>query len=284
MPPERLLKVRGVDLCVETFGDPAAPALLLIAGSTGSMLSWEDELCARLAAGPRHVIRYDHRDTGRSVTYPPGAPGYTGADLIEDVVGVLDALGLDKAHLVGISMGGGIAQVVALDHPDRVASLTLISTSPLGYEGALPPMSKDLGAYFASAAGEMPDWHDRAAVIEYYVESARPFASRSRPFDEEPWRELGARDFDRSSDLASSMTNHFLLDESGESRDGRLGEIDVPTLVLHGTEDPLFPYGHAVALANEIRGASLVPLEGTGHELPSATWDVAVPAILRHTR
>jgi pimeloyl-ACP methyl ester carboxylesterase len=281
MPPERLLKANGVDLCVETFGDPAAPALLLIAGSTGSMLSWEDELCARLAAGSRYVIRYDHRDTGRSVTYAPGAPGYTGADLAEDPVGVLDALGVDRAHLVGISMGGGIAQVVALDHPDRVASLTLISTSPVAHGADLPPMSDELRSYFA-AAGESPDWSDRAAVIDYYVESARPFASRSRPFDEEPWRELGARDFERSTDLAASMTNHFVL-ESGESRNDRLGEMDIPTLVLHGTEDPLFPYGHALALASEIRGAELVALEETGHELPRAIWDVAVPAILRHT-
>jgi pimeloyl-ACP methyl ester carboxylesterase len=172
---------------------------------------------------------------------------------------------------------------VALDYPDRVASLTLISTSPVGYQGPkLPPMSDSLREYFARASSETTDWSDRAAVIDYYVESARPFASQSRPFDEAPWRELGARDFERGSDLAASMTNHFVL-ENGESPDRRLAEIDLPTLVLHGTEDPLFPFGHGVALANEIRGAELVALEGTGHELPRAAWDVAVPAILRHT-
>ena len=93
---------------------------------------WEDDFCARLAAGPRFVIRYDHRDTGQSVSYAPGAPGYTGDDLVADAIGVLDALGVDRAHVVGQSMGGALAQVLALEHPGRVASLTLIATSPAG--------------------------------------------------------------------------------------------------------------------------------------------------------
>ncbi len=124
---ERVLRANGVDLCVETFGDHGDPAILLIAGATGSMLSWDEELCERLAAGSRFVIRYDLRDTGRSVTYEPGSPQYTGADLVEDAVGVLDASSVDAAHLVGISMGGGIAQIAALDHPGsrRVAHADL---------------------------------------------------------------------------------------------------------------------------------------------------------------
>ena len=276
-----MVRANGVDLCVETFGDLTDPAILLIAGAGGSMLSWHEELCERLAAGSRFVIRYDQRDTGRSVTYEPGAPGYSGGDLVEDAVGLLDALGRARAHLVGISMGGALAQLVALDHPDRVASLTLISTSAGAGDPDLPPMSEDLRARFASAAAE-PDWTDRAAVIDYLVEDARPYAAGSRAFDEAAWRDLAERDFDRSLNIASSMKNHFLA-EGGESWRHRLEEIAAPTLVIHGAEDPLFPYGHGVALATEIPSAKLLRLERTGHELPRAVWDIVVPAVLRHT-
>jgi pimeloyl-ACP methyl ester carboxylesterase len=277
-----IVVANGVELCVEGFGDPSDPAILLIAGATSSMLFWDDELCHRLAAGSRFVIRYDNRDTGRSITYQPGAPRYSGVDLVEDAVGLVDTFGLAAAHLVGVSMGAGIAQVAALEYPDLVASLTLISTSPAA-PGAqdLPPMSEELRAHFAEAKTE-PDWSDREAVIDYLVEDARPYSGKSRPFDEEDWRMLAARDFDRSINLESSLKNHFVIDGGEESRRS-LGEIAVPTLVVHGDEDPLFPVGHAEALAREIPDAELLVLEGTGHELPRAVWDVVVPAILRHT-
>jgi pimeloyl-ACP methyl ester carboxylesterase len=276
---ERMVEANGVGLCVETFGDDRDPPLLLIMGAAASMLLWEDELCERLAAGGRFVIRYDHRDTGRSVTYAPGSPEYTGPDLAADAVGVLDALGVSSAHLVGMSMGGGIAQRVALDEPARVSSLTLISTSPGGAD--LPDISDELRAYF-DAPPPPPEWSDRSAVIDYLVEDERAYAARSRPFDEAARRELAGRNFDRSIDLAATMTNHFLLAGDGGWRE-RLGEIRVPTLVLHGTEDPLFPIGHGRALATEIPGARLIALERTGHELPRETWEVVVPAILKHT-
>lgn len=282
MTSERIVRANGVDLCLETFGDPNDPAILLIAGVAGSMLSWEDEFCERLAAGSRFVIRYDQRDTGRSVTYEPGAPKYTGPDLVDDAVGILDALGVDRAHIVGISAGGGIAQFLALDHPDRVASLTLISTSGGPGDPDLPGTSEDLREHLASPPPE-PDWADRTAVIDYVVEDARHYAGKSRPFDEAAWRELAGRDFDRSLNIASSMKNHVLIEGGGDRWRERLGEIRIPTLVLHGTEDPLFPYEHGVALANEIPGARLLPLEETGHELPRGIWDVVVGAILKHT-
>jgi pimeloyl-ACP methyl ester carboxylesterase len=241
---------------------------------------WEDDFCERLAAGSRFVIRYDHRDTGRSVSYEPGAPQYTFGDLTADAIGLLDSLGLARAHLVGISMGGAIAQLAALDHADRVASLTLISTSPAGPgDPDLPGMSKETVARFEVSE---PDWSDRAAVIDYMAHLARASASASRPFDEAAFRDLAGRALDRTVNIASSMTNHNVIDGGDRWRE-RLGEVEVPTLVVHGTEDPVLPYAHGLALATEIRGAELLTLERTGHELPRATWDVVVPAILEHT-
>ncbi|HYU02398.1 MAG TPA: alpha/beta fold hydrolase, partial [Jatrophihabitantaceae bacterium] len=120
---DRLVHANGVQLCVETFGDARDPAILLISGSASSMDWWPDEFCSRLAAGLRFVIRYDHRDTGRSISYPPGAPAYSFPDLVNDAVGLLDVVGKSRAHVVGISMGGMIAQHLAVNHADRVESL-----------------------------------------------------------------------------------------------------------------------------------------------------------------
>jgi len=277
---ERIVKANGVDICVETFGRPTDPPILLVQGAAASMLWWEEEFCERLAAGPRFVIRYDHRDTGRSVTYPPGEPEYTGPDLVEDAVGVLDALGVARAHLVGISMGGALAQIIALVHPHRVASLTLISTSPaVPSDTELPRMSEEAGARFAAVPE--PDWSDRLAVIERGVALMRASAAPSRPFDEEGARTLVARDVDRAINYASAENHHLLGGDDPWRK--RLGSVRAPTLVLHGTEDPLFPYGHGLALAAEIPGARLIPMERVGHELPREAWDVVVPAILRHT-
>ena len=282
---ERIVQSNGVDLCIETFGDPTDPAILLIGGAAASMDWWEDDFCERLAAGGRFVIRYDHRDTGRSVSYEPGAPPYSQIDLVEDAVGILDALDIEQAHIVGVSMGGGIGQILALDHPDRVASLTQISTSPGGPGGPdnpdLPPMSDELSASF-SEQGPEPDWSDRASAINAYVDGERLFAG-TIPFDEAHVRDLAGRIVDRTVNIASSMTNHWMID-GGDSIRSRLREITAPTLVMHGTADPLFPYGHGEALAREIPGARLIPLEGVGHQYPPrAVWDVVIPAILAHT-
>src|SRR5919108_911880 len=135
---ERLIEANGVELCTQAFGDPTDTPLLLIAGMGGSMLWWEEAFCRMLADGRRFVIRYDHRDTGRSVTYEPGRPGYTGADLVADAAGVLDAHGVPAAHVVGVSAGGALAQLFALDFTDRVLSLVLIRTSA-ATPGARPP-------------------------------------------------------------------------------------------------------------------------------------------------
>jgi pimeloyl-ACP methyl ester carboxylesterase len=282
---DHIVQANGVDLCVETFGDTADPAILLIHGAGNCMLSWDDEFCERLAAGPRFVIRYDSRDAGRSVMSEPGAPPHALRDLVADAVGLLDSLGVARAHVLGMSLGAAIGQLLALDHADRVASLTLASSTPGGpvHETPdLPGMSRALRAFFEDEPPE-PDWADRAAVIEYLVDAERPFAARSRPFDEAAMRELAGRVFDRSVNLAWSLTSSFAL-EPGDPWRKRLGEVAAATLVVHGTEDPLFPYEHAVALAREIPAAELLALERTGHEyFPRETWDLVVPAVLRHT-
>jgi pimeloyl-ACP methyl ester carboxylesterase len=277
----RLLPVNGVDLCVQTFGDPRDPALLLIMGASAAMDWWEEEFCERLAAGGRLVIRYDHRDTGGSVSYEPGSPGYTGPDLVEDAVGVLDALDVASAHVIGMSMGGALAQIVALDHPERVDSLTLIATSPGGpNEEDLPGMPDEVVAEFSSLSE--PDWNDREAVVDYGVALGRASASRTQPFDADGMRELWGAVFDRTTNVASTMKNHYLAD-GGEAWRDRLAELSLPVLVIHGDEDPVMPYEHGVALVREIDGARMLTLEQTGHEIPRRVWDVVIPAILDHT-
>jgi pimeloyl-ACP methyl ester carboxylesterase len=282
MGDPHLLPVNGVELCVETVGTSADPAILLIMGASASMDWWPDGFCERLASEGRFVIRYDHRDTGQSTSFPAGAPTYTSADLTADALGVLDALGIDKAHLAGASMGGGIAQELAVDHADRVSSLTLISTSPIGLgSDDLPPMSDELQRAFSNPAPQ-PDWSDRSAVVEHMVADLRPYHG-SVTMDEAAWRSLIDRIIDRATDVAASMINHWIL-EDGDASQARTDQIAVPTLVLHGTEDPLFPYPHGEALAAAIPGARLVPLEGVGHaELPPDVWDVAIGAIARIT-
>jgi pimeloyl-ACP methyl ester carboxylesterase len=283
MGEERLLRVNGAELCVEAFGDPEDAAILLIGGMSSSMDWWEDGFCERLAAGRRYVVRYDLRDTGRSTTYPSGEPGYTGADLRNDAVALLDGLGIARAHLVGISMGGAIGQGIAVEHPDRVATLTLIDTTAAlaGAPTDLPPMAPEMAAFF-EVAGQRPtpDWTNGSAVVDMLVEDQRAFMRAG--FDEARVRAVIHRVVERSNDLGS-MANHALL-EPGPEPDGSLTDIAAPTLVIHGSADPMFPLPHGEALAREIPNATLLPLDGVGHELPPpSTWDVVVPALLRHT-
>jgi pimeloyl-ACP methyl ester carboxylesterase len=275
-----MIEANGVELCTESFGDPADPPILLIMGIGASMLWWEDGFCRMLAGGGRLVIRYDHRDTGRSVTYEPGRPGYTGADLIGDAVGVLDAYGIAAAHLVGVSAGGAFAQLLALDHSDRVLSLVLISTSPaISTERRLPPSSERFRRFLAKVD---VDWSDAASVTEYQLQYSRMLAGDARPFDEAAARELIRRDVERARDFSAAQ-NHDAISSDRPSPQ-RLSSIDAPTLVIHGTADPMFPLGHGEALVEEIPGARLLTLEGGGHGVDRRDWDTVAGAILEHTR
>ena len=158
---ERVVEADGVTLCTESFGDPADPPVLLVMGTGASMLWREEGFCRMLAAGGRFVIRYDHRDTGRSVTYEPGRPGYTGADLVDDAARVLDAHGIPAAHVVGVSAGGALAQLLALGRPRRVLSLVLISTSPAvsaaPSDRELPPPAQEFTRFVSAPPHDGPD-------------------------------------------------------------------------------------------------------------------------------
>ena len=276
---ELMIEANGVELCTEAFGDPRDPPILLIMGIGASMLWWEDGFCEMLAAGRRFVLRYDHRDTGRSVTYEPGRPGYTGGDLVADAAGVLDAYELAAGHVVGVSAGGAFAQLLALDAPDRVLSLTLISTSPaVPIERELPPPTEAFGRFVSTAH---VDWSDADSVIEYLVDYARVLTGGERPFDADAARDLVRRDVERARNVAA-LQNHDAIPDDGRQSEP-LSSVAVRTLVIHGTADPMFPAEHGEALAEEIPGARLLALEGAGHGVDRQDWHTIVAAILEQT-
>jgi pimeloyl-ACP methyl ester carboxylesterase len=274
-----MVEANGVGLCTEPFGHRTDPAILLVMGLGGSMLWWDERFCRMLADGGRFVIRYDHRDTGRSVTYQPGRPDYTGADMEADAAGVLDGYGVGAAHVVGVSAGGALAQLLALDFPDRVLSLVLISTSPATpSERDLPSPTSAFGNFVATSH---VDWADPESVIEYQANYSRMLAGDRRPFDEHSCRELVRRDVERAHNIAA-IQNHDLIPENQRSYEP-LSLLTMPTLVIHGTADPMFPPQHGVALAAEIPGARLLVLDGAGHGVDQADWDTIVVAILEQT-
>ena len=266
-----MIEANGVAVCTESFGDPADVPILLVMGVGASMLWWEEGFCRMLADSGRFVIRYDHRDTGRSVTYEPGCPGYTAADLVADAVGVLDAYGVPAAHVVGVSAGGAFAQLLALGFPGQVLSLVLISTSPaMPGDRDLPASNEDFARFVTTAT---VDWSDDGSVIEYLVDYSRVLAGGQRRFVR--------RDVERAHNFAATK-NHDLIPEGGQPREA-LSSIAAPTLVIHGTADPMFPLEHGQTLAEEIPGATLLPLEGAGHGVERADWETIARAILEHT-
>jgi pimeloyl-ACP methyl ester carboxylesterase len=276
---ERMIRTDGIELAAEAFGDPANPPVLLVMGGMASMLWWPREFGERLAGRGRFVIRYDQRDSGLSTKYPPGQPGYGYDDAVDDVFRVLDGYGISAAHIVGFSLGGMVGQGAALKHPERVLSLTAISTSPLGMDTSQLPASGE--AWMAHMNVEV-DWSDRSDAVAYLVEDARLVAGTAYPFDEAGTRTFVERDFDRSGGYLSA-TNHSVLFDIGEAWRARLHEMKVPLLVLHGTADPVFPVEHGEAIVAAVPGARPLKLEGGGHELHPGHWDRIIQAITEHT-
>ena len=289
---EKRVEANGIELVYDTFGDAADPPVLLIMGLGAQMTAWHDDFCSRLAGRGSYVIRYDNRDVGLS-TKMSGMPDvlimlqsylvrqvpnvdvpYTLADMADDAAGLLSALSIASAHVAGISLGGTIAQHLALRHPRRVRSLTLISTTSGNLELPLPDMAA-LNALLA------PPAEDREARITQSVETNR-LLSGDLPFDEEEARAESARGYDRSfypegvtRQLAALLSSPWYAELPG---------LNVPTLVIHGEKDPLFPLPHGENLAATIPGARLHVVAGGGHNFPRPAWPELVAAIAQHIR
>jgi pimeloyl-ACP methyl ester carboxylesterase len=274
------VEANGVLLGVEHFGDPAAPLVLCAGGTT--MLSWPDPLCESLAHGGRHVVRYDLRDSGASVTVDPEAPAYTLRDLAADAAALARELDDRPAHVAGIGVGGMVAQVAALDHPDAFSALTLAGTRPV----APGPVDDDLPDHDAATmerlfSRSLPDWSDRDAVTEYAAEGAEILGN-----DPAATRAAAGRIWDRTPSTlpAVQMSNQLgtvfgRLDCTPRWRE-RLAGLAMPTLVVHGGRDPFFPVGNGEALAREIPGARLLVLEHASTTIPDTAADQVATAML----
>ncbi|HWV77359.1 MAG TPA: alpha/beta hydrolase [Isoptericola sp.] len=273
------IEANGVTLGVEHFGDEAAPLVLCAGGTT--MLSWPDALCDALARGGRHVVRYDLRDAGTSTTVDPGAPGYTLRDLATDAAALAREVDDRPAHLAGVGVGGMVAQVAALDHPGAFAALTVVGTRPV----APGPVDDDLPDHDAATMGRLfslpaPDWSDRDAVAEHAARSAEILGD-----DPAAARAVAGRIWDRTTPGTTSVvhaanqqgTVFAALDCAPRWRE-RLGEISVPTLVVHGRRDPFFPVGNAEVLAREIPDARLLVLDDASTAIPDADADAGAVA------
>jgi pimeloyl-ACP methyl ester carboxylesterase len=274
------VKANGVTLGVEHFGDAAAPLVLCAGGPT--MFSWPDALCASLARGGRHVVRYDLRDSGESITVDPETPAYTLRDLAADAAALARELDDRPAHLAGIGVGGMAAQVAALDHPEAFSALTLAGTRPV----APGPVDGDLPDHDAATmdrlfSRSMPDWSDRDAVTEYAAGGAEILGD-----DPAVARAVAERIWDRTPGTlpAVQMANQLgmvfaRLDCKPRWRE-RLAELALPVLVVHGRRDPFFPVGNGQALAREIPGARLLVLERASTAIPDAAAGQVATAML----
>jgi pimeloyl-ACP methyl ester carboxylesterase len=260
-----MIETNDIQIATQAFGSPADPALILVMGATASMLGWPDELCVSLASHGFYVIRFDHRDTGKSTTVQPGEARYAVEDMAADVIGVMDGHGLDSAHIMGMSLGGYISQIVALTHPGRVRSLTLLASEPLGWDGPpLPHISQEFLDHFSSLASL--NWSSEAETTEFLLTSERLIAGSGQDFDEAYMRSRIEQILARTSSPAS-MFNHATID-TRQDWTGRFREISAPVLILHGADDPILPVENAQALAAGISGSELVVLGGVGHEIP----------------
>lgn len=273
---EKIIRFNDVHICTESFGEINNPTILLIMGATASMIYWEEEFCKSLSNQGFHIIRYDNRDVGKSITYEYGHPEYTFEDLADDAIQVLDAYKVDKAHIVGMSMGGIITQIIALKHPSRVLTISLIMTS--NFDSSLP--KKDNKVTKALSELKIRNWQDKDEVVECFIKKSKVLIGSKHIFDEEKIRRLNEEEFDRAINL-QSMENHGFI-KGWDSYLSRTNEVNAPTLVIHGTEDTIIPYEHGIHLSEVIPNAVLVTLEGTGHELHHNDWDEIINAISKH--
>ncbi|MEV0529064.1 alpha/beta hydrolase [Streptomyces sp. NPDC050439] len=280
----------GIRLWTERRGAPDAPALLLVMGAQASGLGWPDALVDELAA--RHqVIRYDHRDTGRSTTTFDENP-YPITDLARDAVAVLDAWGVERAHLVGMSLGGMLTQLVLADHPERVLSATLIGTCALSETPYVAPdgTSVPVGELPGIAPEVLEMWSRPVedtgieGELDRRVEHWRVLNGRQLDVEDAYFRDLERRIIEHTGTHVAS-TAHARADDSHMVRTDELARTKVPTLVVSGPAEPVFPPPHPHHLAQVIGGGSahVVEIAGMGHALPPAVQGPLAKAILAHT-
>ncbi|MGW0062363.1 alpha/beta fold hydrolase [Streptosporangium sandarakinum] len=290
--------MQNVNIWSEEFGAETDAPILLIMGSMSQGVLWPDEFVGRLTAGGRRVIRYDHRDTGMSGTVDFEAEPYTWDDIKDDVYRVMDAHGLESAHLVCHSAGGLLGQLIAVERPERVRSLTVIASSPLGggegevlvraltgqpqSEGALPEPAPEFVAFYRALMAAPPP-QDRRSVIDGMIAEQRVLHGTGLPFDEDAARRLQERIHERARDL-SAVANHRLAAMAKPDFEpvGVLHRVKAPTLVIEGSHEPVKP-GHGAVIAERIPGARLMIVEGMGHTLPPEAHEELAAAILAHT-
>lgn len=266
--------VNGIEIEYETFGPDDAPAVLLINGLGSQMTRWPVPFCEKLVARGYRAIRFDNRDVGRSTWFASG-DRYTLSDMAADAVGLLDHLKIDKAHVVGVSMGGMIAQTVAIEHPDRVRSLTSIM-SATGAPGTMDA-TPEAAAVLNQAA---PDpTVDEEAFVAHGMKNARTIGSPAYPWSDEALRERVLSEMRRAFNPKGVQRQRGAIGASGD-RTEKLAKLDVPTVVLHGEVDPLIPKAGGEATAKAIPGAELRIIPGMGHDLPVALYDTLIDAIV----
>ena len=259
-------------------GDPSSPVLLLIMGLSAQLIDWDEEFLALLVEKGLFVIRFDNRDTGLSTKFEEGGirdMRYTLDDMADDAVGLLDALGIEKAHICGVSMGAMITQIIGYRHPTRVLSLINI----MGSTGApeLPAARPDALKMLITPAPKQRD-----AYIEHAVLMWKTFWG-SLDFNEEFLRKKAAASYDRAFYPQGIARQHAAIIKSGNRRPG-LASITAPTLVIHGSEDPLLPLDHGKDIADSIPGAEMLIIDGMGHCLPRAAWPLIADAIAGHIK
>jgi pimeloyl-ACP methyl ester carboxylesterase len=279
----------GVEIEYETVGDPNGRPLLLVQGLGAQLTSVEDGLCQELASRGFLVIRYDNRDAGLSTWFDDARPvnltgiwagdhaslAYTLEDMADDAVAVLDAVGVEAAHVVGISLGGMIAQLLATRHPARVRSLASIM-STTGDRAVGQPTGEAASVLVAS----MP--RDRERFLEQAVANARAISAGSAyPFDAEAVRRGAARNYDRAYHPKGTGRQFAAILAAGD-RTAALGQVRVPTLVVHGEEDQVIGVSGGAATAAAIPGARLVRVPGLGHELPPGFWPALADALVEN--
>ena len=266
----------GIEIEYETMGDPSARPLLLIGGLADQLIHWDNELCRDLSQRGHYVIRFDNRDAGLSTKSAQAASPYTLEDMADDAAVLLDALAIRKAHICGASMGGMIAQTVAIRHPSRVLSLISIYSTTGNKD--LPGPRPDVLEFLLAPAPS-----DREAYIEHMAALFRVMAGPGFPFDEGWTRMITAKAYDRC--FCPEGTGRQLIAIMNQAnRKKALASVTVPTLVIHGTDDPVVPVEAGIDTAQAVPGSELMLIEGMGHDLPhGGAWPRIVEAISAHT-